>query len=68
MTREQKHIHDLQSQLSQIRFQVNQIWKSQGWLEALESEDTDNVTVWIGPRLHNIHDLTGYVNYGHNHS
>jgi hypothetical protein len=41
----------LQDALQRISDLVDTIERSQGWQEALASDDPGNVTVWIGPRL-----------------
>jgi hypothetical protein len=42
--------------LQRIDDLVTAIHNCQGWQEALTSNDPGNVTVWLGPRLHQIQD------------
>lgn len=46
--------------LNRILELVDAIMDSQGWQEALASDDPGNVTVWIGPRLWEIRDTARY--------
>jgi hypothetical protein len=47
----------LSDSLQRINDIVETIYKSQGWLESLaDTAPSDNVTVWVGPRLAQIQD------------